>query len=70
MKPFCPNACRSEDKKPYVDEKTLQVQFSFSTEDAVKPLDNEAIDQEFLSLMEIGKKLESLYIKLFTESTR
>lgn len=70
MKPICPNACHSEERKPYVDEKTLQVQFSFSEEVDVKPLDNPALDQEFLSLIEIGKKLESLYIKLFSGSPR
>lgn len=70
MKPICPLSCRAEDKKPYVDEKTLQVQFSFFPSDDVKQLDNEALDQEFMSLIEIGKKLESLYTKFFSELPR
>lgn len=68
MKPLCPKPSRLEERKPYVDEKTLQVQFSFSDEVDVKPLDSEALDLEFLSLIEIGKKLESLYLKMFSSS--
>jgi hypothetical protein len=68
MKPICPKSTRHEERKPYVDEKTLQVQFSFSEEADVKPLDNEALDMEFLSLIDIGKKLESIYLKMVSSS--
>lgn len=68
MKPLCPKSSRLEQRKPYVDEKTLQVQFSFSEDTHVKPLDSEGLDLEFLSLIEIGKKLESLYLKIFSSS--
>lgn len=58
------------EKRPVVDEKTLQVQFDFPED--VKPLDRayaDQVDSEFAELVKVGMNLESLYQEVISKLT-